>query len=82
MSSECSGTRVIGGGGLVRSVEMIRSWGERSSGLLGEEVEKPGGVEGAGGSLWRSWCDGGRGGGVLQGRLAETVVNDCENENT
>ena len=36
MSSECSGTRVIGGGGLVRSVEMIRSWGERSSGFWGK----------------------------------------------
>ena len=80
MSSECSGTRVIGGGGLVRSVEMMRSWGERSTGSLGEEVEKPGGVEGAGGSLWRSWCDGGR--GALQGKFADTVVNDCENENT
>ena len=39
------------GGGCVSSVEMIRSWGERSSGLSGGEVEKPGGVDGAGGSL-------------------------------
>ena len=42
---------MIGGGGCVRSVEMIRSWGERSSGFSGGEVEKHGGVEGAGGSL-------------------------------
>ena len=71
---------MIGGGGCVRSVEMIRSWGERSSGSSWGEVEESGGVEGAGGSLSRSWCE--EGGGALYRKFAETVVNDCENENT
>ena len=71
---------MIGGGGCVRSVEMMRSWGDRSSGSSGGAVEKPGGVDGAGGSLSWSWSEGRS--GALQGKFAETVVNDCEKENT